>query len=357
MNGRRGVFSPDLDPITALGIEARTAEERRRFAELSVQQDFKRVEAELAFQREVDAAWKRLYPHILPIGAGMGSAPAQPRSHGRLALFVKADCPPCDKTLTKLLASQKPFDIYLVGSEGQDAKVREWASRRHIPAERVKTRAITLNHDAGRWLKLGKGQMPVVLEQGKTDGCPSRSDVPAIVSPLACAQSIPSGYRQIAEQENVPAEALYSLALTESAKKLAHGVRPWPWTINVAGIGYRYASRDEAYQALLGFIRRYPLKRIDVGVAQVNLGWNGSRFSSYWHAFDPYTNLRVAARILRECYDAQPGSWMQAAGCYHHPAGGKPARVYKAVVQRHLNTLNPVKPTAVSWVEPKRKTP
>ena len=98
---------------------------------------------------------------------------------------------------------------------------------------------------------------------------------------------IPSGYRQIAEQENVPAEALYSLALTESAKKLAHGVRPWPWTINVAGIGYRYASRDEAYQALLGFIRRYPLKRIDVGVAQVNLGWNGSRFSSYWHAFDP----------------------------------------------------------------------
>ncbi len=58
-------------------------------------------------------------PHILPIGAGMGSAPAQPRSHGRLALFVKADCPPCDKTLTKLLASQKPFDIYLVGSEGR----------------------------------------------------------------------------------------------------------------------------------------------------------------------------------------------------------------------------------------------
>ncbi|MDR8247040.1 TIGR03759 family integrating conjugative element protein, partial [Klebsiella pneumoniae] len=103
---------------------------------------------------------------------GMGSAPAQPRSHGRLALFVKADCPPCDKTLTKLLASQKPFDIYLVGSEGQDAKVREWASRRHIPAERVKTRAITLNHDAGRWLKLGKGQMPVVLEQGENGWLP-----------------------------------------------------------------------------------------------------------------------------------------------------------------------------------------
>ncbi|HIG6769417.1 TPA: TIGR03759 family integrating conjugative element protein, partial [Klebsiella pneumoniae] len=28
------------------------------------------------------------------------------------------------------------------------------------------------NHDAGRWLKLGKGQMPVVLEQGENGWLP-----------------------------------------------------------------------------------------------------------------------------------------------------------------------------------------
>lgn len=177
----------------------------------------------------------------------------------------------------------------------------------------------------------------------------------AMIPLFASAQTIPDGYRHIAEQAGVPAEALYSLALTESAKKLSHGVRPWPWTINVAGKGYRYASRDEAYRALMGFMQRYPLKRIDVGIAQVNLGWNGQRFTSYRQAFDPYTNLRVAAQILRECYDTQPGSWMQAAGCYHHPAGGTPARVYKAVVLRHLKTLAPVEAVAVSWVEPQRK--
>lgn len=94
------------------------------------------------------------------------------------------------------------------------------------------------------------------------------------------AQSVPEGYYRIAQMENVPAEALYSLALTESSRKLAHGVRPWPWTINVAGKGYRYSSRNEAYQALLGFMRRYPLKRIDVGIVQVNLGWNGHHFTS-----------------------------------------------------------------------------
>ncbi|ELX2369106.1 transglycosylase SLT domain-containing protein [Salmonella enterica] len=155
------------------------------------------------------------------------------------------------------------------------------------------------------------------------------------------AQSVPEGYHWVAQAENVPAEALYSLALTESSRKLAHGVRPWPWTINVAGKGYRYASRNEAYQALLGFMRRYPLKRIDVGIAQVNLGWNGHHFTSTWEAFDPYINLHAAARILRTCYERSPGSWIAAAGCYHHPAGGKPAQIYRAIVSRHLGTLQP----------------
>lgn len=168
---------------------------------------------------------------------------------------------------------------------------------------------------------------------------------------------ISEGYRQVAQQEKVPAEALFSLALTESARKLPQGLRPWPWTINVAGKGYRYSSREEAYQALTAFMRNHSLKRIDVGIAQVNLGWNGHRFASYWSAFEPYTNLRVAAQILRECYDAQPGSWMQATGCYHHPAGGKPARTYKAIVQRHLNTLflAEIQPAVLSWIEPEKK--
>lgn len=163
-------------------------------------------------------------------------------------------------------------------------------------------------------------------------------------------QQIPPGYHQVAMQERVPAEALYSLAMTESSRKLPHGVRPWPWTINVAGKGYRYATRQEAYQALLAFMRHYPLKRIDVGISQVNLGWNGHHFRSTWEAFDPYINLHAAARILRACYDKKPGSWIAAAGCYHHPAGGQPARTYQAIVKRHLNRLEPAAGQLASWV-------
>ncbi|AUH01891.1 lytic transglycosylase domain-containing protein [Prodigiosinella confusarubida] len=154
-------------------------------------------------------------------------------------------------------------------------------------------------------------------------------------------QQIPPVYHAIAAAARVPAESLYSLALTESSRRLPYGERPWPWTINVAGKGYRFKTREAAWQALLQFIRKYPLKRIDVGIAQVNLGWNGHLFASFYDAFDPYTNLRVAANILRTCYDASPGSWIKAAGCYHHPAGGKAAATYIAIVRRKLDTLAP----------------
>jgi len=156
------------------------------------------------------------------------------------------------------------------------------------------------------------------------------------VQPL---QQIPPAYHQIAAAARVPAESLYSLALTESSRRLPYGERPWPWTINVAGKGYRFETREAAWQALLQFVRKYPLKRIDVGIAQVNLGWNGQRFMSTWEALDPYVNLNAAAAILRECWDRKPGSWLDTAGCYHHPAGGAPAARYRAFVKSKLAML------------------
>ena len=62
MQGPLGVYSPQLDPLTALGIEARSEEERRRYAELQVQAEARRVGKTLAYQRAYDAAWQRLFP-------------------------------------------------------------------------------------------------------------------------------------------------------------------------------------------------------------------------------------------------------------------------------------------------------
>lgn len=159
--GRRGVLSPGLDPLTMLGIEARSDEERRHFAELTVKQEFQRVEAELAFQREVNSAWTRVYPGVLPVQDLRSEA-----SNARQALFVKDNCPACERKLAQLMKSNQPLDIYLVGSGGKDEAVRNWAKKHNIPAEKVKSRQVTLNHDNGMWLKYGNGMMPVVLQQG-----------------------------------------------------------------------------------------------------------------------------------------------------------------------------------------------
>lgn len=167
MNGPRGIQSPGLDPLSTLGIEARSQAERRQYAEKWVKEEFARTQKELDFQREVTAAWKRLYPETLAVNMGNAAGIAHDTG-GRLALFVKsAGCGQCDARLAAVLADNKPVDIYLVDSQGDDEKLRGWAKDHHIPLDRVRSRQITLNHDGGRWMRFGNGIMPVVLQQGE----------------------------------------------------------------------------------------------------------------------------------------------------------------------------------------------
>lgn len=156
--------------------------------------------------------------------------------------------------------------------------------------------------------------------------------------PVHAAQSVPDGYRRVAQQARVPANLLYAVALTESGSQLPQGIRPWPWTLNVNGRGYQYATRRDACAALQRFVLTTNPKRIDIGPGQINLGWNGQRFASPCDLLAPYPNLQLAARLLRQHYDRWQ-SWPEAAGRYHHPAGGKPAQRYRTQVLRHLQHL------------------
>ncbi|MEQ2024960.1 TIGR03759 family integrating conjugative element protein [Xenorhabdus szentirmaii] len=163
MVGPRGIQSPGLDPLTTLGIEAENEAERRRYAEQWVKTEFARTEKELRFQQEVNAAWQRLFPDVLPVNMTKTREVS-----GRLALFVKVkDCPSCETRLAEVLAAKQPVDIYLVDSQGNDDLLRQWAKKHQIPVERVRNRQITLNHDAGYWFRSGKGRMPVLLRQGE----------------------------------------------------------------------------------------------------------------------------------------------------------------------------------------------
>lgn len=167
MQGPLGIHSPNLDPLTALGIEARSEEERRRYAELQVRVEARRVEKMLAYQRAYDAAWQRLFPGQPRVSLpGAKAQGAGNTGSGRLAVFVKAECPACDQRVRQMQAAGQAFDLYMVGSRQDDARIRQWATRAGIDTARVRARTITLNHDAGRWLSLGlPGDLPAVVRE------------------------------------------------------------------------------------------------------------------------------------------------------------------------------------------------
>src|SRR6218665_3208653 len=81
--------------------------------------------------RAYDAAWQRLHPGMqrvnLPGAAGStsGATPGPDRT----AIFVRDPCPACDQAVQKLQASGAEFDVYVVGSRADDARIRDWARR------------------------------------------------------------------------------------------------------------------------------------------------------------------------------------------------------------------------------------
>ena len=167
MQGPLGIHSPNLDPLTTLGIEARTDEERRHYAELQVQAEAYRVEKMLAYQRAYDAAWQRLYPSLQRVDlAGTSITGSGDLSSVRLAVFVKEGCPPCERRVRQLQAEGAAFDLYMVGSRQEDARIRQWATRVGIDPDKVLERTIALNHDGGRWLSIGvQGDLPAVVHE------------------------------------------------------------------------------------------------------------------------------------------------------------------------------------------------
>ena len=164
--GPRGFWSPNLDPLTALGVEAQTDQERQRYAELQVALEAERADRELAYQNAYTAAWAKLFPGLLPIQGMASPSPASSAVSTRPGLFVEDHCPVCNAEAQRLQSSDTAFDIYLVGSQGEDERVRRWARQADIDPAKVQRRQITLNHDRGRWFSLGApGPLPATFQQ------------------------------------------------------------------------------------------------------------------------------------------------------------------------------------------------
>jgi len=180
MQGVRGSISPEtISPIEVLGIHARDEAERQRYADAWARALHEDVDRILAFQHAYDAAGKRLYPNEPLIDVGQLPVEAEAtsvfQSSDRLLFFARPACPVCDALMNKLLKridEVSGIDIYLLGlAQGDDAAVRTWASTHRIDPEWVRSRRVTLNHDAGALGKLtgGEGQVPYLMRRRGED--------------------------------------------------------------------------------------------------------------------------------------------------------------------------------------------
>ena len=166
MRGIRGsVSATNLSPIEVLGIHARDGAERRRYAERwarAMREDAERI---LAFQHAYDAAAKRLFMGQALINVGkLQTLPQKTnelQADDRILFFTGVNCPACDAVLVKLLShldTVAGIDIYITDvSKKDDEVIRAWAEEHGIESEWVRTRRVTLNHDAGAFQKITDG--------------------------------------------------------------------------------------------------------------------------------------------------------------------------------------------------------
>ena len=129
----------------------------------------------LAFQHAYDEAIRRLYPNEPLIDLSRLPEPSEKTGSlepgDRVLFFTRPECPVCDALFGRLIRKIDEIagiDIYLMGEgNANDQVVRDWAKSHAIKPEWVRTRRVTLNHDAGALEQLtrGKGEVPYLMRR------------------------------------------------------------------------------------------------------------------------------------------------------------------------------------------------
>ena len=170
MSGPRGIWSPGLDPLTALGVSETDPQERSRYAEIWMKMEMRRVELELAFEVERQKAGKKLTGDMLAVnnqGWIKQWEEDQKAIQYQVMFFVDAtctdDCKPAFNKLFKSIGNNTTLDIYFKDGIGSEA-IGVWASFMGIDPNLVRSKKVTLNFDAGRakTMEIPEDSFPVV---------------------------------------------------------------------------------------------------------------------------------------------------------------------------------------------------
>lgn len=122
---------------------------------------------------------------------------------------------------------------------------------------------------------------------------------------------------RVNHQEGLPPHMLGSIAITESGRTVPETKAKvaWPWTVTSGGEGQYFPTKAAAV-AEVRRLQKAGVENIDVGCMQINLKYHPNAFASIEAGFDPETNVRYAARFLKDMRQSF-GSWSDAVRHYH----------------------------------------
>jgi integrating conjugative element protein (TIGR03759 family) len=148
-----------------LGVNARTDQGRRKYAELWAMMMREDVERTLAFQRAYDEANIKLYPNeslFSPDPLALNQ-PKVFETGDRVLVFIKMNkCRECVHMIQRLLLEEKvrklTLDVYFIDTKSKqdNTAIRQWAEKLNIDKSRLKSGKVTLNHDNGNLYKITK---------------------------------------------------------------------------------------------------------------------------------------------------------------------------------------------------------
>jgi len=158
-NSPRGYFTPGKNPLYFLGIEARTPQERKKYARKIAQLEFENVMKVQEFSKAVQVASVELYGRGMIADYNSGKAfsadleagaknkiknsfSLNSSGSGDLAIskivYVKHDCAPCEREYSKAyseLIRGEIKQLQVVFPEENNAEIIKWAKAMEVPRD------------------------------------------------------------------------------------------------------------------------------------------------------------------------------------------------------------------------------
>ncbi|MDO3387999.1 TIGR03759 family integrating conjugative element protein [Gilvimarinus sp. SDUM040013] len=174
MQGPRGIWTPNISPVSALGLNAQSEVERTRYAKIAARQDWQRLMNERAWHLAYKSAKEEYFGQQIAMIDVESASISNITANSKLVMFTDENCiQVCQKTLESVIQNKASLDIYFIGKIERD-DIIQWAATHAIPPELVNDAGkITLNIDRGLFQAMSpsSGDLPqIYVRDPRMDG-------------------------------------------------------------------------------------------------------------------------------------------------------------------------------------------